>query len=350
LSEADRSKEWQAQYLVERERLVRALGMTTDGGVVEAIQHVGSTSVPGLPSSGRVDVALAVSPFPLEPQVEATLIELGYEKLPAGEVDAVQRYRSAGCELFTSEAGGRAWTDSIVLRDYLREVPEGRRAYAAQRAAGDGGQRFDVLLAQARTWWVGYYGFAPVQAVADELAGFGGQWYVAGGWALDLWLGQVGRVHNDVDVVVARADQMALQEHLLARDWKLLTPLDGRLAPWPRHMRLELPRHQVHAHRDEAFIDFLLTDLSGGLWHYRRAPGIFRTLDRAARRTEAGLPYLAPEVPLLFKSKNTSGRPRPGDQADFERVYRSLGAEQRAWLRWALTATEAGHEWIALLA
>ena len=35
-----------------------------------------------------------------------------------------------------------------------------------------------------------------------------------GGWALDLFLERVTRVHHDVDVVVDRADQLALREQL----------------------------------------------------------------------------------------------------------------------------------------
>jgi hypothetical protein len=37
-------------------------------------------------------------------------------------------------------------------------------------------------------------------------------------------------------------------------------------------MQLELPRHQVHAHRDGAFIDILLSDIAHGVWRYRRTP------------------------------------------------------------------------------
>ena len=68
------------------------------------------------------------------------------------------------------------------------------------------------------------------------------------------------------------------------------------------------------------------------------------------RRTAAGLPYLAPELALLFKSKNTGNRPRPEDQADFERACPLLDPEQRAWLRWALAAVDPGHVWIDALA
>jgi len=130
-----------------------------------------------------------------------------------------------------------------------------------------------------------------------------------------------------------------------------VTPFEGRLEPWPPHMLLELPRHQVHAHRDGAFIDFLLSDLSDGFWHYRRDPAVVRQLDRTVLRTTQGIPFLAPECVLLFKSKNTSNKPeRAQDQIDFDAAYTHLEPERRAWLRWALLATEPMHPWIDQLA
>jgi hypothetical protein len=114
-------------------------------------------------------------------------------------------------------------------------------------------------------------------------------------------------------------------------------------------MHLELPRHQVHAHRSDEFIDFLLTEMDG-IWKYRREASIVRSLERASLRTESGIPYLAPEIVLLFKSKNTANQKRLKDPSDFERALPHLEPERRAWLRWALVAASPGHPWIERLA
>jgi hypothetical protein len=106
----------------------------------------------------------------------------------------------------------------------------------------------------------------------------------------------------------------------------------------------------VHAFRDGAFIDFQLTDFLNGSWQYRREPSILRAAGQMSLVSNSGAPILAPELVLLFKSRNTSGRERPQDQADFEQVAPQLEAERRAWLRWALTATQPGHAWIEQLA
>ncbi len=83
----------------------------------------------------------------------------------------------------------------------------------------------------------------------------------------------------------------------------------------------------------------------------RTYPAVVRQLERSVLRTAQGIPFLAPEIVLLFKSKNTSfnKRERSQDQIDFDAVCSQLEAERRAWLRWALLATEPTHPWIEQL-
>jgi hypothetical protein len=215
-------------------------------------------------------------------------------------------------------------------------------------AALDNSVLFARLLPEAHRWWIEHYGFAPLESAVNELKESSFPWFVAGGWALELFAGRVQRMHHDVDIIIPRAAQFELQTYLLARDWKLVTPFEKRLERWPPHMKLELPRHQVHAHRGNEFIDFLLTDIQE-VWRYRREPHIIRTLERMSSSSETGIRYIAPELVLLFKSKNTSNQERPKDQADFERALPQLEPERRAWLRWALIATAADHPWISQL-
>jgi hypothetical protein len=58
-----------------------------------------------------------------------------------------------------------------------------------------------------------------------------------------------------------------------------------------------------------------------------------------------GVPYLAPEIVLLFKAKH----PRAKDQSDFAGVLPVLGPIRRAWLAAALRRTHPGHRWITAL-
>lgn len=355
-------KPWKEQFVQERERVIGALGEMTDGGIVEHLEHVGATSVPGLFGRPCVDIALAVWPFPLEESALHALASLGYELDLDFVGDPEQRFRheSHAFQLFVVEAGSPLWTNYALIREYLLHDETARQTLSARKQEWNGdsesngyreakGQWFDQLLGDAHRSWIEREGFAPLHRVVEELHDFPCPWYICGGWALDVFHGRVTRVHHDVDVLVSRADQLALQQHLTTRGWKLLTPFEERLHPWPIHMRLEMPRHQAHAFRRGAFIDFLLADLDGGVWRYRREPVIIRDMGRAGLRSDEGIPFLAPELVLLFKSKTTSGKERSKDQADFEKAYISLEPERRAWLRWALIATDPSHPWIERL-
>jgi GrpB-like predicted nucleotidyltransferase (UPF0157 family) len=362
---SDLYDQWQNQFTQERLRLSSALGSIPEGGIVEDMQHIGSTSVHGLAARPCIDIAISIWPFPLQAGHLAKLAALGYEPLPHSEDPLEQRLRhtSGGYQLFMIEAGSGRWTDYHIMRDYWRAAEDARRQYSVhkqewERESGASSPEYQLAkerffrhaLEEARQWWIGHRGFAGVEAAAGELQGYKPGWYIAGGWALDLFLGQVTRVHHDVDIVVARLDQPVLQQHLLERGWKLMTPWQGKLEPWPLHMTLEPLRHQVHAFRDGSFLDFQLSDIAQGIWRYRRDPAVTRSIERAGLRSRQGIPYLAPELVLLFKSKNTSGRERPKDKVDFQRVYPYLEPERRAWLLWAVTVVNPSHPWLENLA
>lgn len=50
--------------------------------------------------------------------------------------------------------------------------------------------------------------------VSAAMEGLGCPWWLAGGWAIDLHIGYVTRVHEDIDVLVLREDQLRVQQHL----------------------------------------------------------------------------------------------------------------------------------------
>lgn len=192
-------------------------------------------------------------------------------------------------------------------------------------------------------------GFGTLERVVEELAGLPVPWTFASGWAIDLFLGRVTRVHQDVDLVLPRADQLVLRQFMTERGWEFVTYWEGKEEPWPPAMPLALPRHQVHAHREGAFLEFLFSEVEHGVWRYRRKLAVVRDADTTRLHTETGLPYLAPEIVLLFKSKPTDGKLREKDVADFEQALPHLNEERRAWLRWALTASDPEHSWIQKL-
>ncbi len=192
--------------------------------------------------------------------------------------------------------------------------------------------------------------FADLAPVAALMAGFAPPWYVAGGWALDLFLVRVTREHEDVDVAILRADQEALRAHLAGWELRKVVagPDGGILVPWLQGEWLELPVHEIHARRSQgepAALEVLLDESEGELWRFRRNLGVARQRARIGLRTPNGLPYLAPEVALLYKAKNHQAK----DDQDFHNVRGTLDGERREWLRQALATCHPGHPWLAEL-
>lgn len=108
---------WEDQFLRERERVIGALGEMIEGGIVEQAEHVGSTSVPGLPGRPCLDIALAVWPFPLEERARQALAALGFDLDPAFADAPEQRFRHASrtVQLFLVEAGSPQWMDFLPV-------------------------------------------------------------------------------------------------------------------------------------------------------------------------------------------------------------------------------------------
>lgn len=85
----------------------------------------------------------------------------------------------------------------------------------------------------------------------------------------------------------------------------------------------------------------------GDEWVFRRTPQVRGAIQGLIRHTEDGIPYLSPEVQLLFKARSEI---LEKDTLDFRAVLHYLGASQIRWLRSALEITfPTGHEWIDIL-
>ena len=187
---------------------------------------------------------------------------------------------------------------------------------------------------------------ASLRRAAELMRDFPAPWCVAGGWALDLFLGRVTREHADVELAIFREDQACLRRHL--RDWTFEQIIDGRRLPWPADERLALPVHEIHARpRDERnlAIEFLLNERAADHWVFRRDPRVTRPISRAILTSNVGDPILCPEIVLLYKSK----APRAKDEADFTMAHSALDAEQHSWLRAALQTCHPDHRWLVAL-
>jgi hypothetical protein len=180
-------------------------------------------------------------------------------------------------------------------------------------------------------------------AVADTLATFAAarfRWWISGGRALDLHLGRSWREHDDTDVGIARQDVAELRSLLVG--WDVHVAAAGHLEPWSgqpltseRHQNNLWCRRQIG---EPWALDVTIGDGDSVAWAFRRDPRIRIPWGDAVLTTDDGVPYLAPELLLLFKSAD----PRPKDDLDAEHVIPELGPERRDRLARLLPAD---HPW-----
>jgi GrpB-like predicted nucleotidyltransferase (UPF0157 family) len=156
----DYDQDWPSRFAGVQDRLQDALGVHALD-----IQHIGSTSVPGLAAKPVIDVLLTVRDVADEAGYVPALEEAGF----------VLRVREPGHRMFRTpakdanvhvyEADDQAVTDYLDLRDWLRVDEADRDLYArrkrelAQRPWDDMNHYADAksdvvagMLARARAW------------------------------------------------------------------------------------------------------------------------------------------------------------------------------------------------------
>jgi GrpB-like predicted nucleotidyltransferase (UPF0157 family) len=121
---------WPAAYAAEKAAICRAL----DGLAIVDIQHIGSTSIPGLRAKPVIDVLVAVARFgPLE-EYGCRLEALGYRYATQPHEDVRLFFRKGmprTHHLHIVEASWWEYRRLILFRDYLLEHPETAEAYEA---------------------------------------------------------------------------------------------------------------------------------------------------------------------------------------------------------------------------
>jgi GrpB-like predicted nucleotidyltransferase (UPF0157 family) len=123
----DYNSNWPVGYQLEKQRLLDAIGSDAID-----IEHVGSTSVPGLAAKPIIDIAVSLRHFP--PRVEAidALEKCGY--VYQGESGVPGRHffykgMPRTHHLHLVEPNGEVWQRHLLFRDFLRTHPESARQY-----------------------------------------------------------------------------------------------------------------------------------------------------------------------------------------------------------------------------
>ncbi|MGM7635027.1 nucleotidyltransferase domain-containing protein [Bacillus sp. Hm123] len=186
--------------------------------------------------------------------------------------------------------------------------------------------------------------FEQCQRINSLMAGFDRTWFFVGGWAIDLFVGKETRKHQDIEFAIFRKDQIYLKNYL--KGWKYKKVIKGEFHAWGNEF-LELPIHEIHASNglNDENIEILLNETKEDNWTFRRDLRISYPINSVWNITKTGIPYLKPEIVLLYKAKNT----REKDYQDFVAVKDYLEDDQKKWLRDALEIHEPEHSWIQFL-
>jgi hypothetical protein len=185
-----------------------------------------------------------------------------------------------------------------------------------------------------------------IAEVRSRFASIDLPWWVAGGHAIDLFVGWVTRTHDDIDVEMFRSDRDILFD--VFEGWELFTVSHGAFVRWERGATLAPHVFGIWGRPSPGepwAIEVMLADGDATRWRFRRDPEIHMAGDRLIRTTPRGIPYCTPEVQMLYKSKMS----RPKDDIDMARVLHLMSTSQRRWLADAIERGEPDHPWIELL-
>ncbi|GAB3838070.1 hypothetical protein GCM10029963_03740 [Micromonospora andamanensis] len=198
----------------------------------------------------------------------------------------------------------------------------------------------DIEALEAR--WAGCW---TPHEVARRLAGIDVPWYVAAGWALDLFRGEQTRAHHDIEIGVPAERFPTIRERLAEFTFDAVGA--GRI--WAAATSQVLSATHQTWLREPAtgcyLLDVMREPHDGEMWICRRDATIRRPYPEIIRHNPDGIPYLIPELVLLFKAKHV----RPKDQSDFDGTLPLLTGVQRETLTRLLRQVHPGHAWLTAL-
>lgn len=211
---------------------------------------------------------------------------------------------------------------------------------------------------------------ALVDSVVQELSNAQFQWAICGGYAISLYMDKDIRVHGDIDVCVFEKDRNRVLKYMLNAGWNVyefrgmgklrkLNPItasdagrnlmclkeDCRLVKfYPCEEKGMMYYEFLHDGINKCdYIELLFNREEDGEFVFDADKGIKREIGKAIMYRD-GVPYLAPEIVLLYKAAQPD---RNENRIDFESAYPHMDDEQKAWLMQSIKKLyPEGHKWL----
>jgi len=127
---ADYDPQWPEAYLAQEQRIRAALGPAA-----VQIEHIGSTSVPGLAAKPIIDVLVTVEEITAEEDYLDQLLQVGYELRVREPGHRLVRTPARDVHVHIMEVGDEAAGEYLLLRDHLRTDAQDRALYERTKRA-----------------------------------------------------------------------------------------------------------------------------------------------------------------------------------------------------------------------
>ena len=125
---------WPAKFAIEREKILTALGVKA-----VRVDHIGSTSVPGLAAKPIIDIGLSVLDVDREEHYLPDLIAAGYQLRVREPGHRMVRTPDLGVHVHVCTAGSDWERRPLLFRDWLRYDQSDRAAYNSLKNRGTRG-------------------------------------------------------------------------------------------------------------------------------------------------------------------------------------------------------------------
>lgn len=196
------------------------------------------------------------------------------------------------------------------------------------------------------------------------------QWAFCGGYALDLFLDREIRKHGDIDICVFEVDRNKIPNYMLSNEWNVYQFLGGgrvrslgiddvsdhgrnlmcvkegcKLVKFYASEEDKVSGYDFYHTGIERldYLEFLFNHSQGTEFVFSRELNITRDMQKAILYNN-GLPYIAPELALLYKASKADN---PAYQCDYAMTITYLNDEQLCWFYKSMEKLyPQGHPWL----
>jgi hypothetical protein len=181
----------------------------------------------------------------------------------------------------------------------------------------------------------------------EVLRDLSSDWWLAGGHAIDLWLGENTRKHGDIDITLFRENFSDLFN--LTRELYFFVASKGGLRRLESLDDLRGKDWNIWVKRkgqEKWLFQCLISDEIDGEWIYRRDHRVRLDKNKFGIVTSLEEAIIAPEIQLLFKSSSKEQK----DEVDFNNCLPKLSSRQKKWLKDNMSIIyNNSHSWIERL-